>query len=88
MRTAEPAIAIVNLEGFLYWGLRRRARDKMCPWPGAQDAGFTQLRWPPAEGAGSGVRDVTRDQGDRLLKGSRQARWVLSANYFAKNLPL
>jgi hypothetical protein len=24
------------------------------------------LRWPPAEGAGSGVQDVTRDQGDKL----------------------
>ena len=50
--------------------------------------GFTQLRRPPAEGAGSGVQDVTQDQGDRLLTGSRQARWVLSANHFAKNLPL
>ena len=38
---------------------------------------------PPAEGAGSGVRDVTRGQGDKLFTGSRQARWALSANYFA-----
>jgi hypothetical protein len=32
---------------------------------------------------------VAQDQGDKLLGGgSRQARWVLSAHYFAKNLPL
>jgi len=32
---------------------------------------------------------VAQDQGDKLLGGgSRQARWVLSAHHFAKNLPL
>jgi len=32
---------------------------------------------------------VAQDQGDKLLGGgSRQARWVLSAHYFAENLPL
>jgi hypothetical protein len=49
---------------------------------------FTRLRWPSAEGTGSGVQDVAQDQGDKLLGGSRQARWVLSAHHLAKNLPL
>jgi len=39
----------------------------MVPLFGAREAlASPKLRWPPADGADSGVQDVTRDQGDKL----------------------
>jgi hypothetical protein len=55
----------------------------------ARDArSFHPLALPGPQIGGSGVLDVTRDQGDKLRQCSHQARWVLSVIHAARNLPL